>query len=488
MRKCVVLINGVAGLLVASFVVALRTGEMPLGVKGEWEWLRIVLQPSGVEVGIAGGCVAVYAVFVGIMKKWLSVAGPRWREVVAVLALMIAAVGVQIGVHSGAPTGYGLAKWVMAIHQPGASGYFTVAKKEVRDGRAFLSAYPDWIQKQDSLHVGTHPPGLIMCVYTILRTMEDAPGLARFVVDHAPYTVAMAFRYYGQQNPMTTADRATLTLTGFLTMLACAGSVAPLYVLARANLSASGSWSTATLWPLAPSAILFQPASDTAIAMLSTSAFALAIFAGINRGRRSAELALATGVVLAIGMQVTLAFLAVGMVVALVVISGRGGTGWEKGVTLAGIGAGFLGLTMAVWGATGANPFVIWWWNQRNHARFYEEFTRSYWAWVIENPIELAVGIGLPAVVWGCVGAVWPKEFPRVSLATAGVLVLLTLGGRNLSEVGRLWIPFMPSLLVGAGFAMERAGCGSKSLGTMVGLIGIQTLAMEATIQVVYPI
>ena len=49
-------------------------------------------------------------------------------------------------------------------------------------------------------------------------------------------------------------------------------------------------------------------------------------------------------------------------------------------------GAGFLAVTGAVWLLTGANPFVVWWWNQANHARFYQEYPRSYRAWVVANP------------------------------------------------------------------------------------------------------
>ena len=64
----------------------------------------------------------------------------------------------------------------------------------------------------------------------------------------------------------------------------------------------------------------------------------------------------------------------------------------------------------------------------------------------------------------------------------------LTLSGKNLSEVGRLWIPFMPTLLVGAGFSSGKLGLGSKGIAVMVFLTGVQTLCLEAFIQVVYPV
>ena len=75
-----------------------------------------------------------------------------------------------------------------------------------------------------------------------------------------------------------------------------------------------------------------------------------------------------------------------------------------------------------------------------------------------------------------------------MSLTTLLVLALLTLTGRNLSEVGRLWLPFMPALLPAAGFAMEKMGAGPKTLAASVALVGLESLALQLMIQVVYPV
>ena len=72
-------------------------------------------------------------------------------------------------------------------------------------------------------------------------------------------------------------------------------------------------------------------------------------------------------------------------------------------------GAGFLGLTLAYWAVTRGNPFETWWWNLKNHARFYEEFPRSYALWVAANPVELAVALGLPVALWAAVGLSDPR-------------------------------------------------------------------------------
>ena len=117
---------------------------------------------------------------------------------------------------------------------------------------------------------------------------------------------------------------------------------------------------------------------------------------------------------------------------------------------------------------------MVWWWNQRNHARFYAEYHRTYRAWVLVNPIELAVGLGLPAVTWVIVGLVSTAREIRVTWATLIVLAFLTIGGRNLSEVARLWLPLMPSILVAAGAGFDRLGAGPRLLATSTALMPLR--------------
>jgi len=288
--------------------------------------------------------------------------------------------------------------------------------------------------------------------------------------------------------PLPIADRAALGLTGALTLLACAATVVPLYLLARACQPAAAAWSAAMLWPLVPSAVLFQPDADTALPLLSASALALAAHAARATLPRGSVLAACSGLLLALGMGFTLAFLAVGLIVGLVLASAPGADLRRRATLLAATGVGFLAPTLAFWLATGVSPFLIWWWNQKNHARLYVEYHRSYRLWVLVNPLELALGLGIPATVWALVGLRAGRTVPRVAWASLAVLVLLTLGGRTLSEVARLWLPFMPPLLTAAGFGLARLGAGPGLLAATVATLGAQTLLLQATIQVVYPV
>ena len=495
----VTLILILQALLVVMVAVAVGSRVLPVGVPGEWEWNRLAawatLPPDGLTIACAG--VAAYAAFAAFGQRLLAVNRSRMFEVACLTGLFFAAVGIQVIVPMGAPAGYDLTKWASVNYLPGSAGYFQIARqKAAADPWKFLAEYPDWIRSQDVFHIGTHPPGLIAAQCLLLGIMEHNPALAGTLLDHMPATVEAGFRVFANPDPkpLTRAERATLYATALLTLLACAGTVIPLYLLARAALPASAAWAAAALWPLAPCANLFQPVADTAYPLLSTSALALAAWAARSPKRAArpvlipAALAAASGMVMAIGLSFTLAFLPVGLIVALTLVSNTNATWRMRAFLILATGAGFLALLAAGWALTSANPFVIGSWNLKHHAQFYVEYPRTYRLWLWVNPLEMAIALGVPSVIWCMAGFLAPRRVPISAWSTLLVLVLINLTGRNMGEVARLWMLFMPPLLVATGAAMHRLGSRPAALAATTALIGAQTLALQAMIQVVYPV
>ena len=308
-------------LLVALLVVGIRSGRIPTGIRGEWEWLRlgegIHLFWASAALGAAG--VLAFALAAGLGYRALSRPVTVARETLWLAGLLVSAIAVQVAIPIGAPYGYGLTKWALVNYLPGSSGYFRIARERAGpDPIRFLAEYPVWIESQDSLHIGTHPPGLILAECFLLSTMEHHPGLAGFLTDQMPEPVQAGFRSLSP--PPRRPERAALYATALLTLLACAGTVVPLYLLARSSMPAPLAWAAAALWPVASAANLFQPDADAAYPLLSTSAWALAAWSARWVDRRSAfVLAAVSGVVMGMGMAFTLAFLPVGLIVALIV-------------------------------------------------------------------------------------------------------------------------------------------------------------------------
>jgi methylthioxylose transferase len=488
----------VQGLLVALLTILVAARLIPLGVPGEWEWLRVRVYPFWDTLLLAGAGVTAYAGFVALGLRGLAARRSRVIESAWLSGLLLAAVGIQFVVPTGAASGYDLSKWAAVNYLPGSAGYFQIARTQAaRDPWQFLADYPRWIRNQDVFHIGTHPPGLIVAQCLLRGLFERSPALTGFLLGHMPAPVEAGFREFGNQvgDPLSRTDRAALFATALLTLLACAGTVVPLYLLARAGLPAPIAWAAAALWPLAPAANLFQPVADTAYPLISTSALALAAWsvrfdegAG-GRALIGLVLAAAAGAMMALGMAFTLAFLPVGVIVAILICF-QGSLRWtRRGLLILATGAGFLVVVLGGWAATGANPFVIALWNLRHHADFYVDYPRTYRLWLLVNPVELLVAIGLPSAVLLFLGfSAQRSSIPTPIWATLLALVVLNATGRNMGEVARLWMLFMPPLLVAAGLGFRTVDLKPAALFGSVVLLGLETLALQSMIQVVYPV
>ena len=489
--------------MVLVLALGLRLRWFPLGVPGEWEWLRVKVWPTAIGLVISSLAVGFYAGFVAIGFRDLArrKAVSRLRECAWVAGLTLAAILAQLFVQAGAADEYDLTKWAYVNYFPSSTGYYKVAHEQMGDApERFLADYSEWIRNQDSLHIGTHPPGLFVAHWYLARKLREHPGVSSWLTSVMPLATKEGFRQLEILNRVTISqpDRAALFLAGVLTLFASAGTVIPLYLLARAERGALFSWCTAAFWPLASAPVLFQPDADAAYPLLSTAAWALTVWAVRDRSRPAIGILLAVtaGAILGIGMFCSLVFLAVGLIVGLILATHFEAAIGRRAALILAVGVGFLAVTGLIWKMTGSNPFVIWWWNQHHHARFYDEFPRTYWAWFIANPIEMAIALGLPTTLWCLIGfgrvgreaGQTEVVATRSAWVTLAVLVLLNLVGRNLGEVARLWQLFLPPLLIAAAAGLLRLNGGPRTLGASVALLGLQTIILQVAIQVVYPV
>ena len=465
--------------LTAALAWGIWSRQLPRGVAGEWEWKRVDSPPGLLDIVPAVLVVVAYAALAAGLSRWLRARESKRRKVAAVCVLFVAGLATQTLAPIGAPYAYGPAKSPLVVYYPSISGYYTFGKK-IDDPWRFLAEYPEWIKKQDSMHIGTHPPGLFLSERLLLGFFQAHDGAARLVIRLTPDPPRQGLNMIRRFDPLPLADGALLIATAAAAIFCSVAAIFPLYLLVRATHGPAAAWSAAAIWPLVPASILFQPVSDIAFPLLSTTALACAAWSS-RRDRGGRTLAALAGVVLAVGMQFTLAFLPVGVIVAGMYVLEPGRAWRRRALLIAAVGAGFLVVTLAVWAVTAANPFAIWWANQANHARFYHEYPKTYWRWVLENPFELAASVGIPAAVWMIFGL---RGGPRVAWLTLAMLAFLTIGGRSLSEVARLWILFYPALLAAAGAGMERLRAGPWSLAITIALQGLQVVALQALIQV----
>ncbi|MGZ3470369.1 MAG: hypothetical protein ACXWO1_11970, partial [Isosphaeraceae bacterium] len=97
MRRKIWLILLAQGALVALLTAAIASKRMPLGIPGEWEWLRVHARPSLVNLFLSGLAVAAYCGFVALGLR--AVASPRLappREAGWLAGLLGASIAIQV--------------------------------------------------------------------------------------------------------------------------------------------------------------------------------------------------------------------------------------------------------------------------------------------------------------------------------------------------------------------------------------------------------
>ena len=499
----------------AASLGMLWLSEMPLGVPGEWTWDRIAAEPDSVwnliGAAVAGG---LYVTVVRACWKRLSreARPPITRAEVGVwLAVLVAMAFVWLWiVQEAAPLRNRLGKSAFVLYYPSSSGYFTKARYDAPNAAKFLAGYEELMRERDVLHVGTHPPGLFLAFHGLIAACEKSPALASLLDATQPMSFreacdVIATNSLRSKTPraLLPLDRRVLWLATLLVMLSSSLVVVPLYGVVRQTHSPAAAWLTASLWPAIPAVAVFVPKSDVVYAFVGMMIVWTWLAA---MRRRSVVLALLAGLFAWCGLMCSLAFLPVFLFAALVswsvakqskasqaeespltltlspvppktaVPGGEGTRGlpgtngwlvWPPLRCVAGAVAGFVVPTLLMGWFARVNLPAVWWLNYQNHAGFYQHYSRTYWKWLLVNPVELSFAAGVPVFLLAVVGVVSLVKVRRSPLALAAWSMLFVWGtlwltGKNSGEAARLWIVFLPWLVWLAGPLLAEAEAKSK--------------------------
>jgi len=264
-----------------------------------------------------------------------------------------------------------------------------------------------------------------------------------------------------------------LWLATLIVMATAALVVIPLFAVTAQTSDLASGWIAASLWPTLPAISVFIPKSDVVYAFVGMSI----VWAWLSSINRKSQLhALLAGLLAWCGLMCSLAFLPVFLLTAILsfrltvsrgnllaehVRSRRFGMEFRSSWQSLLMGAiGFFVPVLLFKLVTGANLVRIWIWNYHNHAGFYREYVRTYWKWLLLNPLELCVAAGVPLFIVGVVAIIESvRRRPNQNsendstdsnvdfiLAIVCVWGLLWLTGKNSGEAARLWIIFLPWL------------------------------------------
>jgi hypothetical protein len=319
--------------------------------------------------------------------------------------------------------------------------------------RAWPTLMPTYLQPgvhaMESIHIALDPPGLPTLYYFTRQAFTAIPALAD--------PLARALRLYQCQNFAIMAyDNPTLASAwlGILSPLWGALAALPLYAVTRRLYSASTARVAIIGWPLIPALALFTPTANTVYPLLVIGAFA-ALVQGLdspNRMRAAIWLGfggLLTGLATFANFS-TVPILAFFGLFALIRAYTRHDR-WRKPVQ-AGIAFGIgLGIVWGLyWIVSGHTPLDVLAPALNQHL----ELDRPYLPWLGLHLWDVALFVGLPISGLALIGIArafryirqWPIDpFP---LALALSLIVIDLSGTARGETSRVWLFFMPLLLI----------------------------------------
>ena len=464
-----------AYLLTAMITIGLFWfSQIPLGVPGEWTWqripfVRLEMIPAWIVAGIAF-FVYLFVILTGLSRIKFCY---RWELSIWLLGLTAMGIVWSLFLQDTPSAEYRLSKAPFVLYYKGSSGYFTEAQSGIPDIHQYFAGYEEKMKQGDVLHEGTHPPGLPLLYREIFQLCNNFPVLQSWLLNSQPTsfketTEIIAQMTASSKNPSTPLDSAVLWLATLITIFMSALTVIPLFLISREFSSREVSWQVAAFWPLIPAALIFQPKSDALYSVISILFFYLWVVAW---RRNSKPLYLLAGFILWIGMCLTLAFLPVLLAAVLYSLFEvwrlRSGTNRTQSVWINLFSAGFFGLlgllipTILMGALFEINLLNVWILNLQNHAGFYLQYSRTYWKWLLINPIEISLAFGLP-LTWLVAKSLCnrsllihqQKEYPfdpgfkNLIFSCLLVLGILLLSGKNMGEAARLWLIFLPWLLI----------------------------------------
>ncbi len=455
---------------VAATAVLLWGSEIPLGVPGEWVWDRIEFTREALAESALGWAIAAIATVVYLV---VCLAGDRRSLEASRPEISVWLVGlVLIGatwhgvVQECPPDPHRLTKVPWVLWYPGTQGYYHEARYQFADVGGYLAKYEERMKEGDVLHFGTHPPGFMLLHRVALNFVNRSPKLQSWLLSYQPDSAReglniLATSAAESKTPVLDKDRAALWLIGLLTSLAAMSTVVPLFCLLRRTCGRETSWRVVCLWPLVPALAVFHPVSDLWLPFFGTWFLAAWSHAW---SQRSIVTSLLAGVVMWLGLTLSLALLPVAFLAALWTLADAAFAESNdplsrraKQLTVCALSAlgTFVGLTLLVRWAWSLDLFAVWMQNFRNHAGFYEKYSRSMSRWLLVNPLDLAMAAGLPVFIaavssWlismkGCLKS--GRSLASFRLWCFVTICVLWLSGKNSGEAARLWIFLLPWLL-----------------------------------------
>lgn len=332
-----------------------------------------------------------------------------------------------------------LAWWVALAFAGGAIGIsgplegpheYLTAVPQVDSPGNFIATFTERIGEYPT-HVRSHPPGMVIALWSL-----DAIGLGG-------------------------SGWAAATI-----LIVAASSVPAVLLAARSVAGESTARRAAPFVALAPGAVWIATTSDALFMGVSAWAVALMLLAIVGDGRRSDLLALGGGLLFGASLHLSFGLALMAVIPILVAIYTR---------RLRPLLVAAAGVAIVVGGFAGLG---FWWFDglAAVRAQYFlgVASTRPYDFFLLSNLAAFAVALG-PAIAIG-LGRVRERHLLLLVSAALAAVTLADLSGMSKGEVERIWLPFLPWVLLAAAALPQGPTAQRLLLGAQLALgVAIQT-------------
>lgn len=325
------------------------------------------------------------------------------------------------------------------IANPGLNGYFTTAT-EITDIKQFLADYDENIF-DFYMHARAHPPGGVLFHFFInsfTKYLSIFFPVLSFLTPARDDVLVLwsSLREYEQMGAFVSA---------IMIFLLSACSIFWIYKTAQLLYGATAvAIRSIFLYIFIPSVILFSPLIDVLFPLLSISSFYY-LLKGLKNN--SSLYWFVSGLIMSVGILFGLNMLPVLFMFALFVFFETKKTNkfFIPGYIVYGLGFVLIPILLTLF-FNFNYPEVI----KKNISEGIAP--RSYWNWVLYNPYDFLVFAGIPifiTFIYLIIQKVKKKiEFDSLTSSFAIALITLNILGVSRGEVARLWLPFVPFLVL----------------------------------------
>lgn len=366
------------------------------------------------------------------------------------------------------------------ILNPELNGYFT-ASLTIHNVADFLRNYND-IMLDFVYHAKSHPPGAILFFYALKHLIVPFTIFIDFVNTLTP-THSDVKQFWEVLHPV---DKATALFSAFFIPLLSTFSLIPLYYSAKILYGARVALRSIFLFFFIPTIVFFIPINDSFLHIFSLSAFYFLLY-GLSK--KNLFSFFASGVILFFGVLFNLSLLPVLLLLfifALIYLKNK-----------KTIFSDYLKGGISFTGGFFLPAVLLYLFFQFNFLQIMHTITthapgnlgRSYLVWIYFNIQDFLIFCGIPTafifllMIRQSFIHLMKKQLTKIDPLFSAffiMIMVLNFSGFVLGEVGRIWLPYIPFMvLITVSFMTNKLKFSGKLFAGILFLQVLQILVMQ---------